>query len=182
MNRVLAVLIVLLTWSASPGCAQSMGTMTEKGVAMEVVYAVALLDAEAHRLKFVLLPFEPSEEELAELRAENPSSFWLLEKASPDTEKWPTWSPHGTLTLDWGFEPESLGDPSKAWRHVYSYGIGSQGSNLNLSGGPEDYVATLDGSVKEGETVTLTSEGSHPDWGFSWDLEVEAKVLTKRPQ
>ena len=76
--------------------AQTLGTLTENGVAMDVKAAVAVLD-DGPALTFYLFPFQPTPEEIAKLQAGD--TFWLLSKATPDAKKWKNGSPYGHFRL-----------------------------------------------------------------------------------
>lgn len=157
-----------------------MGTLTENGVSMEVKAAVAVFDSGEPSLRFVLLPFQPSAEEVAKLQAKD--TLWLLDKATPDAKKWKNWCPYGYFELGWGFEKTAVGDAKKATVFVYGYGLGKQGSNLNINKFGDSVDVSLAGPVKEGQEVTLTSKGSDKlgDSTMVWDLKVKAKVLAAK--
>ena len=116
MKRMLFLLALVTAVSAGVARAQSMGTVTENGVAMDVKAAVALFDADGPSLTFYLLPFQPTADEIAKLQVED--SMWLLSKPSPDAKKWKS-SPHGKFKLGWSFEKASVGDAKKATVYVY---------------------------------------------------------------
>jgi hypothetical protein len=176
MKRILALSALVMAALAPAAQAQSMGTLTENGVSMEVKAAVALLDPEGPSLAFYLLPFQPTAEEVAKLQADD--TLWLLSKPSPDPKKWKS-SPHGKFKLGWSFEKASVGDAKKATVYVYGYSVGSEGSNININKFGNDVDAALAGPVKEGAEVTLTSKGSDTlqKTTMAWDLKVKAKVL-----
>src|SRR5262249_28258872 len=143
--------------SAAVSSAQSMGTLTENGVAMEVKAAVGLLDADGPSLVFFLLPFQPTTAEIAKLQADD--YFWVLDKPSPDPKKWKT-CPFGKFKLAWSSAKQSIGDARKATVSVNGNGIGSEGSGVTVSKLPAEVDASLVGAVKEGQDVMLTSKGS----------------------
>jgi hypothetical protein len=176
MKRILSLLALVMAGSVAAARGQSMGTLSENGVSMDVKAAVALLDPDGPSLTFYLLPFQPSEDEIAKLQAGE--SMWLLSKPSPDPKKWKS-SPQGKLKLGWSFEKESVGDAKKATFFLYTYCVGSEGSNVNLNKSGGDVDVALTGPVKAGEEVTLTSKGSDilQTTKVAWDLKVRAKVL-----
>jgi hypothetical protein len=176
MKRILPLLALVMGGSVAVARGQSMGTLTENGVSMDVKAAVALLDPAGPSLTFYLLPFQPTADEIAKLQAED--SMWLLSKPSPDLKKWPS-PPHGKLKLGWSFEKESVGDAKKATVFLYGYSVGSAGSNININKFGSDVDVTLTGPVKEGQEVTLTSKGSDTlqTTTMAWDLKVKAKIL-----
>jgi len=156
--------------------AQTLGTLTENGVAMDVKAAVAVLD-DGPALTFYLFPFQPTPEEIAKLQAGD--TFWLLSKATPDAKKWKNGSPYGHFRLGWAMEKESAGDPKKATVFVYSYNIGAEGSNLNANKFGNTVPVTLTGSLKEGQEVAVISKGSETfsKSTLAWDLNLKSKVL-----
>jgi hypothetical protein len=176
VKRALCPLVFVLTCSAALASAQSMGTLTQNGVSMEVKTVVAVLD-EKPSLIFYLLPFQPSPDEVAKLQAAD-ILFWMSDKPSPDPKKWKD-CPHGAFTLDWGFQKQSVGDAKKAFVFVNSY---ANGNSLSLSKGPERVEASVTGPVKVGQEVTLTSKGSDAieKNTISWNLNLKAKVLASK--
>jgi hypothetical protein len=176
MKEILGPLALLMAVSAGAARAQSMGTVTENGVSMEVKAAVALLDPSGPSLLFYLLPFQPTDDEIAKLQAED--SFWLLDKPSPDPAKWKK-SPHGKFKLGWSFEKEAVGDAKKATLYLYTYAVGAEGSNININKFGSDVEVALGGPVKAGQEVTVTSKGTDTlrDTVMAWDLRLEARVL-----
>jgi hypothetical protein len=172
----LCLSLLLLVSAATVSRAQSLGTLTENAVSMDVKATVAVLD-DRPSLTFYLLPFQPTPEETAKLQAGD--TFWMLDKATPDPKKWKNGSPYGQFQLSWGLEKDAVGDPKKASVYVYSYNVGVEGSNLNVSKFGSDVPVTITGPIKVGQEVAVTSKGSE---SFSkstlgWDLKVKAKVL-----
>jgi hypothetical protein len=145
MRRTLALLALFMAVSAGVARAQSMGTVTENGVSMDVKEAVALLDADGPSLVFYLLPFQPTADEIAKLQAED--SMWLLGKPSPDPKKWKS-CPHGKFKLGWSFEKASVGDAKKATVYIYGYSVGAEGSNININKFGTDVDVSVTGPVK----------------------------------
>jgi hypothetical protein len=178
MKRILFLLALVTAGSVAVARGQSMGTLTEKGVSMDVKAAVALLDPDGPTLTFYLLPFQPSADEIAKLQARDGN--WLLQKPSPDPKKWKT-CPHGKFELGWTLEKAAVGDPKKATVFIYGFGIGASGSNVNLNKFGNGVDVAVAGTVKAGQEVTLTSKGS--DSMIDWDLKTKAKILAlaKRP-
>lgn len=177
MKRILLLSALAVAVPAALAHAQSMGTLTEDAVSMDVKAAVALLDPDGPSLTFYLLPFQPTAEEIAKLQAED--SMWLLGKPSPDPKKWKQGSPHGKFKLGWSFEKQSMGDPKKATVFIYSYSVGSQGSNLNVNKFGSDVNVAISGPVRVGEEVTVTSKGSDTlsKTVMAWDLKLKARIL-----
>ena len=75
MKRILC-LTLALTCYAAVSSAQSMGTVTENGIVMDVKAAVGVLDD--GRLTVFLLPFQPTAAEIAKLQTDD--SLWVLDK------------------------------------------------------------------------------------------------------
>jgi hypothetical protein len=169
-------LTVALAASAAVSSAQSMGTLTENGVVMEVKGAVGVLKADGPTLEFFLLPFQPTAAEIAKLQADD--YFWVLDKPSPDTKKWKT-CPFGKFRLNWSGAGQSVGDAKKASVYVLGNGIASEGTGTNISKLPAEVDASLVGSVKEGQDVTLTSKGSDTAGAttLAWDLKLKTKIV-----
>jgi hypothetical protein len=176
MKRTLSLLLLVLLAPAAMVRAQSMGTLTENGVSMDVKAAVALFDDSGPSLTLYLLPFQPTADETAKLQAED--SLWLLSKESPDPKKWKN-CPHGKFKLGWSFEKESVGDAKKATVYVYGYSVGEQGSNININKFGTDTDVSVTSPIKIGQDVTVTSKGSDTlsKTVMAWDLKVKAKVL-----
>src|SRR5262249_31937814 len=142
MKRIMCLVIIVLACALPPCLAQSMGTMTEKGVSMNVKAAVAIFNPDGSSLRFVLLPFQPTAEEVAQLQKDE--TMWLLDQKTVDAKKWPAWCPYGSFQLSW-FDKTSVGDTKKASILIYTYGIGKGGSNINLN--------------KPGDTIPVTLTG-----------------------
>jgi hypothetical protein len=176
LMKQLCLSIVFLVGLATVSGAQTMGTLTENGVSMDVKAAVAVL-GEGPALTLYLLPFQPTPDETAKLQAGD--TFWLLGKASPDPKKWKNGSPYGSFKLGWSLEKESVGDTKKVSVYVYSYNVGVEGSNLNVNKFGSDVPVTLTGPLKEGQEVAVTSKGSESfsKSTLAWDLKVKSKVL-----
>jgi hypothetical protein len=178
VKRVLCLLVSVLACSAAFARAQSMGTLTDNGVSLEVKNVVAVLD-DAPSLVFYLLPFQPTADEVGKLQAGD-ILFWMSDKPSPDPKKWKT-CPHGSFKLSWSFAKQSIGDPKKAFVFVAS---SAEGNAVTASRGPGEVPVSLTGQVKVGQEVTLTSKGSIAfDKGpVSWDLNVRTRVLASKPK
>src|SRR5262245_25259840 len=178
MTRDLCLTVALLA-SATVSSAQSTGTLTEKGVAMEVKAAVALFKADGPALEFFLLPFQPTAAEIAKLQADD--YFWVLDKPSPDAKKWKT-CPFGKFRLSWSGAGPAVGDASKASIYVLGNGIVTEGTGTNINKLPGEVAAALVGTVKEGQEVALTSKGSDTvgKTTLGWDLKLKTKVLPKK--
>jgi hypothetical protein len=168
--------ILFLVGLATVSGAQTMGTLTENGVSMDVKAAVAVF-GDGPALTVYLLPFQPTPDETAQLQAGE--TMWLLRKASPDVKKWKNGTPFGHFRLGWSMEKESVGDTKKATVYVYSYNVGVEGSNLNANKFGSDVPVTLTGALKEGQEVAVTSQGSEKfsKSTLAWDLKVKSKVL-----
>lgn len=180
MRRLLALLTLLLASSAARSSAQSMGTLTENGVSMDVKAAVGLLDSEGPELVVFLLPFQPTPAETAKLQADD--YFWVLDKPSPDPEKWKT-CPYGRLKLGWNGAKQSVGDAKKATSFfIQSNGISAEGNATNINKLPNQVDATLVGTVKDGQDVALTTKGSDTvgKTSLAWDLKLKTTVLAMK--
>jgi hypothetical protein len=173
MDRALC-LTLALSAAATVSSAQSMGTLTENGVAMEVKGAVGLLKADGPSLEFFLLPFQPTAAEIAKLQADD--YFWVLDKPSPDAKKWKT-CPFGKFRLNWSGQP--AGDAKKASVYILGNGLVTEGTGTNINKLPGEVDATLVGTVKEAQDVTLTSKGSDTlgKTTLAWDLKIKSKIL-----
>jgi hypothetical protein len=171
-----SALAVVLATPARPAQAQSLGSLTENGVSMEVKAVVAVLDPAKPEVAFHLLPFQPSADEIAKLQADD--GMWLLDKPSPDPKKWKN-CPFGTFKLGWPFDKEAVGDPKKATFYIYGFGVGAPGSNLNFSTFGDQTDTTLTGAVKAGEEMTVTTKGVQDvaNTKLAWDLRLRAKLL-----
>src|SRR5688572_18803786 len=174
MKRIL-FLTLLVTCSAAVSSAQSMGTLTENGVVMDVKAAVGVLDTDGARLTLFLLPFQPTAAEIAKLQTDD--SLWVLDKPSPDAKKWKT-CPFGKFRLDWRHAPQSAGDGKKASVYVLSNGVAAENTSSNISKLPGEIDASLVGAVKAGQDVTVTSKGSDTvgKTTVAWDLKLKSKV------
>ena len=180
MRRPAVSVLLMAGWLgvAAPASAQ-LGTVTHAGIEMPVRGAVALWDAERPSLRIHLLPFEPTPEEIHGLQTEKSFFFFELERESPDPELWPSWMPHAHYQMSWSFDPDRVGDHEAAWLFVYAFGIGEQGSNLNLNTTAGEHPGTLTGEVKPGSTIRLQASGQDEigDDVLSWELDLETEVL-----
>lgn len=180
MRRTLALLTLVLASSAARSSAQSMGTLTENGVSMDVKAAVGLLDSEGPELVVFLLPFQPTPAETAKLQADD--YFWVLDKPSPDPKKWKT-CPYGRLKLGWNGAKQSLGDFKKATSFfISSNGISAEGNANNINKLPSQVNVAIVGAVRDGEEVTLTTKGADTvgKTTLAWDLRLRATVLAMK--
>jgi hypothetical protein len=178
MKRALCLALVVSA-SAAVASAQSLGTLTENGVAMDVKGAVALLKADGPALEFFLLPFQPTPAEVAKLQADD--YFWVLDKPSPDAKKWKT-CPFGKFRLNWSGAGQAVGDAKKASVYVLGNGIVTEGTGTNVNKLPGEVDASLVGTVKDGQEVALTSKGSDTmgKTTLAWDLKLKTKVLAMK--
>jgi hypothetical protein len=177
MKRILYFALLVFVLSALPCLAQSSGTLTQDGVSMDIKGVVAVYDAEKPSVRFVVLPFAPSPAEIAKLQSGD--TMWMFDKPSPDPKKWKDWCPYGWVEVGWPFDKDKVGDPKKATLYIYGYGIGKQGSNMNVNKFGEKEDLTVTGTVKEGQEVALTAKGSDKlgDSNFSWDVKLKSKLL-----
>jgi hypothetical protein len=182
MKSVLALALSVLSCCAAPCAAQTMGTLSGNGVLMDIAGVVAVFDASRPSLRVVLLPFQPTADEIAKLQAGDVG--WLDDKPSPDTKKWKNWCPYGWFQLSWAFQKQAVGDAKKATLFIYSNGLGSRGYSLNANQNGATVDVSLAGTVKEGQEITLNSTGSESfETGkLTWALKVKAKVLTLKPR
>ena len=176
MKRILCLTLGLMCYAAVTS-AQSMGTLTENGVVMEVKGAVGVLDD--GRLTVFLLPFQPTAAEIAKLQTDD--YLWVPGKPTPDAKKWQT-TPFGKFRLDWRGMPQAIGDAKKAGVYVLSNGVGAENSGMNINKLPGEVDVTLVGSVKDGQDVTLTSKGTETIGKtiVAWDLKLKTKVLAAK--
>jgi hypothetical protein len=102
----------------------------------------------------------------------------VLDKPSPDAKKWKT-CPFGKFRLNWSGAGQGIGDAKKASVYVLGNGIASEGNATNINKLPAEVDASLVGSVKEGQEVTLTSKGSDTTGSttLAWDLKLKTRVL-----
>jgi hypothetical protein len=178
--RRLMMLSAFLLFPSVLASAQSMGTLTENGVAMDVKAAVALLDSQDAKLVFFLLPFQPTPAEVAKLQADD--YFWVLDKPSPDPKKWKS-CPYGRLKLGWSNAKESVGDAKKASSfYIMGQDISAEGNATNVNKLPSEVEFSVVGPVKEGQDVSVTSKGSDTlgKTTLAWDLKLKAKVLAMK--
>jgi len=126
--------------------AQSMGTLTENGVSMDVKAAVVVYNEAEYKLTFYLLPFLPSAEEISALQHDDKS--WLSQKPSPDPKKWNERCPHGRFRLQW-LGGQALGNPKESQVWLYACGIGKAGSNINLNKSGKDSMRPCSGQSRQ---------------------------------
>lgn len=163
---------------AAPASAQ-LGRVTHAGVEMPVRGVVALWDAERPSLRIHLLPFEPTAEEIHGLQTEKSFFFFKLERESPDPALWPSWMPHARYEMIWSFEKDKVGDHDAAWLYLYGFGIGEEGSNLNLNVPDGEHAGKLTGEVRLGSRISLQASGQDEigEEELSWELNFETEVL-----
>jgi hypothetical protein len=175
--KQISIFVLAMCAAVLPCMAQSFGTITENGVAMEVKSATVLFDVSEPKLRVVLLPFEPTAEELAKLQSGD--TGWILSKESPDPKKWPDRCPQSYMELSWKTEKSTVGDPKTAYFYLFSYGIGPKLISLNVNDFGKNINMTLTGPLKVGQEITLTSKGTQTLMGdkLDWNLNVKKKIL-----
>ena len=177
MRRTLCLLLFVLGFSALSCFAQSFGTVTENGISMDVKGVVAVYDPKEPSIRFTLLPFVPTADEIAKIQTGD--TMWLFDKATPDAKKWKDWCPYGWVEIGWPFEKTAVGDPKKATLYVYTNGVGKQGSNMNINKFGEKEDLALNGTVKEGQEVSFAAKGSDKlgESIVNWDVKLKSKLL-----
>ena len=180
MNQMLCLLIVALTFVAAPCLAQSTGTISENESVMEVKSAVALFDATEPVLRVVLLPFQPTAEEISKLQARD--TMWILDKKSPDAKKWPEKSPFAYVELSWSDDKKTVGDPKTAYFYMLAYSIGKPSNTNNVNKSGKDVEASLTGPLKVGQEVALNTKGSVMFFNdkVEWNLKIKEKLLAMK--
>jgi len=164
---------------AAPPASQDFGALVHNGVEMRVKAAVAVWNPKEPSLKLTLLPYVPTAKEVAALQSGEAPLFLHSGKASPDPKKWPSWIPFAVCSLSWSGEKGSVGSFDKAGIHLYAFGIGKEGSNLNFNVGPGKYQGSITGAVKPGSAIEVASKGADTLFKdkLSWDLRLKASVL-----
>ena len=78
--------------------------------------------------------------------------------------------------------PQAIGDAKKASIYVLSNGVAAENSASNISKLPGEIDATLVGTVKDGQDVTVTSKGTDTvgKTTVAWDLKIKTKVLAAK--
>jgi hypothetical protein len=166
MKRPVIPFVLAAAATAAVASAQSPGTLTVKGVPMQVKSAVAVLgdDPSLTSVTVYLLSSAPSADQIAKLQAGD--RMWLMD-------------PFGRYTRHWS-DRTAVGDAKKASIVIQTDDLGVKGSVIFKPSGGFD--ASLIGPVKEGQEVTLTSKGSGTlsDITLSWDFKVKAKVVSSK--
>jgi hypothetical protein len=183
-STLVQIVLLVAVFGTMPGRAQSaLGKIVEKGVEMPVKSAVGIWDPKRPALTILLLPFDPTPEQIAAFQKDD-YTMLLLDTKSPDPKKWPNNTPYGSLTLGWPFDKDKIGDTATATIALYSYNI-TPGSNVNMNafGSDPHGKLTLSGTAKEGQEVTVTYKGEHNISGpYSWDLTLKVKLLPRIPK
>jgi hypothetical protein len=164
---------------AAPQPGQDLGALIHNGVEMKVHAVVAVWNPGEAGLKLTLLPYVPTAKEIAALQSGEAPIFIHSGKASPDPKKWPSWIPFAVCSLSWSGEKSGVGDFDKAGVHLYAFGIGKEGSNLNFSVEPGKYQGSIAGAIKPGGAIEVASKGTDTLFKdkLSWNLKLKAKVL-----
>ena len=178
-SGVLALAGILL---AGPALAQGFGSLTHNGVEMKVKAVVAVWNPKEPGVDLTLLPYVPTAEEIKTIQSGKLLIFMHQGKPSPDPKKWPDWVPYARYRLSWSFAKEAVGSYDQASVYLYAFGIGENGSNLNLNALPGKYQGSLTGAVKPGGAIELVSKGQDTlgmdgQDKLTWDLKLKATVL-----
>lgn len=145
------------------------GTISEQDQTMPVRGAVAVLDAEARQIRFTLLPFTPTPEEVISIRKDR----WIevsFERDEYVVEGFPERIPRAELTLSWD-EDEGLTEGSA---HLFLNNFGRVNSNANLNWGiAKEHALTVETGLEPGGLITLTTTGEDTlfDERIGWDLQ-----------
>lgn len=155
------------------------GTVTHAGQTMQVVAAVAVWDASKPGLKLTLLPFTPSAAEVERIRKDE-AFFAVVEHAKQAGKNLNAQTPYATLSIEWPFEKEAVGDMGSAFCHLYIGFLKDGGSNMNLSFPADDKGKgiTLQGKPEVGGEVTVTAKGADEFSGdaMSWDFRFQGPL------
>lgn len=181
LKSTVTLLALVVAVSASGVVGAELGSFNVDGTEMKVEGAVAVWNDDKGRLTVTLLPYEPNEEEIGLIRQGRTMS---IERELVNAKTWPHANPRGSFSLSW-FDPEARGDFSKSNIHVYTFGVGAENQNLNLSymmsfAEDETIQGSLSGSMKPGGKVHVTSRGKDTlsESTIAWDLDIQTTVLT----
>lgn len=116
------------------GTQTAIGTINFNGKKLQLKSAVAFWDAQRKRIEIDLLPFEPTPDQIAEIKKYGTSSGVVSKQQSPDSKTW-AWCPHATLHIRF-----SEGSPNINAKTVTNYGLSlfnivkqNQSENFSIS-------------------------------------------------
>lgn len=184
VKSLLLSLILLFAVTGTNAGAAEIGSIIHDSIEMNVTSAVAVWNEEKRQLSIVLLPFEPTEDEIELIRKGRESR---IEHELVDPSRWPGWNPRGSISVSW-YDPETIGDFGQSMVLIYAFGIGAQNANMNLNylmAFVEDEITgSLTGDLKPGSTIHLTTSGSDvlSESAMSWELDVETIVHAALPR
>ena len=172
--------IVFLVGLATVSGAQTMGTLTENSVSMDVKAAVAVL-GDGPALTVYSPPFQPTPEETAQLqgRRDHVAAAQSLARRQEVEER----DALRTLQARLGMHPEAAGDTKNGHR------VRPQLQRRDGRQQPQrqqvrlmTFPWTLTGALKEGQEVAVTSKGSETfsKSTLAWDLKLKSKVLAAK--
>ena len=155
--------------------------MTENGVSMKVVDAVAVWNAKEKKLSLYLTPFKLEKKHLAELRKDR-AFFVVFKEKSPDPRKW-QWCPYAEVNL----RMKRAGGDKTAVEgyHYVIYGLTKKNNTANLnrgSSGAQKEITSLKFTVPSGGNpgnlqMRFSGRGKIFDDSYSWELAVKCPVL-----
>lgn len=167
----------------STGEAGDFGSIVHDEVRMDVKGATAVWNEETRQLTIHLLPFEPSDDEVALLRRGREGE---IQRELIDRQTWPHSNPRASYSISW-YEPETVGDYQESTVFLYAYGVAGSNSNINLTylmSFDEGIVSgSLTGTMEPGEDIHLVSSGEDSLSGstVSWNLDIRATILGALP-
>ena len=144
---------------------------------MAIRSVIAVLDPDATSLRFELLPFEPSLEDV-ERCLENQTFFMTIQQDSPDPKTFPGRVPYATYALNWFGDTAEFGNVDASFNAVHAHFIAGEGSNLSLNFGPTQHAFRLEGEIRAGADVHLIASGEDTLGGdtLSWNLDVMVPI------
>jgi hypothetical protein len=153
------------------------GTITHNGQTMQIVGGVAVWDPAKSLVKLTLLPFEPTPEEVEQIRQDR--AFGVIFAREKGVQGFADRTPHATFSVGWQFAAADAGDLEKAGCHLYVGFLAEQNSNMNLSWPHgQSHELTLEGPLETGSQLTLTTKGEDSvfDETTSWDFRFSGPI------
>lgn len=169
--RILASLVILLI--TQTGFA-AQGYIEKDGVRMNVEDSFAVLDKAKGKLTIYFLPGKLSDEGKRNIK-EKSAFFALVDKPSPDPDKW-SWYPYAKLELS---NRTGKFETKQDLGHYYlmAYGIKKKNYTDNLNGNlKHDNSVAIESYRFSGQGVSFHFSGKEDYFKIQWQLDVAAEI------
>ncbi len=151
------------------------GEITAGGQSFTVTSVIAYWDAQESELVLVALPLVPDAEQRKQCLEGTP--FFAFMGYDGAVQGFTDRVPFAEVTISWPFDPDRVGDPEKAWVHLFVNNLDQKNGNLNLNwSGPKQL--TLRGACEVGGEVSVVVAGEDElmDTPMTWELRFEGRL------